>query len=97
MTDTASQLSLITPARRKGTKGDLKARILRALGERSMTDQELARALRVSGNSIRPRRGELLSAGAIVCVGKRRPPGKRSMYRVYATPSLAKTLGLVGT
>lgn len=82
---TGVQVSLLTPGRAaRPAGGTLKDRVLVALSKEALTDDELIRKLRAAGNSVRPRRLELLHAGLIECVGRRKPPGKRTMCKVYA-------------
>lgn len=63
-------------AKRMGAKpmrvnGD-RERILLALQSRPMTDRELQAHLQMSGDTERPRRGELVSMGRVVDTGERR-------------------------
>lgn len=47
------------------------------------TDAEIAHSTGLSGDSVRPRRGELLAAGAIVDSGKRRKTTSGRMATVW--------------
>lgn len=65
-----SKLAALTVAPRTGTQ---RRRVLDAIATRPSTDDELQAALRMSGNTERPRRVELVDGGWIRDSGARRP------------------------
>lgn len=54
----------------KGKTASLRVRVLDALHQTPMTDEQIAEALDLSPNTARPRRVELLQGGLIVAVGE---------------------------
>ena len=57
--------------------------VLQALAERSGTDEELSERLNLSGNTVRPRRGELESDGLIAHRGELRTTRSGRKARVW--------------
>ena len=73
-----SQVDLFPKQRVRFPQKTMRARVLDALRERPMTDEELCRHLRRPSNSVRPRRVELENAGEILCVDKRKNANGRT-------------------
>jgi predicted transcriptional regulator len=56
----------------------IRERIYKLLKERPCTDEEIGEALDLKGDTVRPRRGELLTEGRICDVGTRLTRSKRN-------------------
>lgn len=56
-------------------------------GERGATDEEIASCLKMSGNTERPRRRELVLAGRVIDSGKKRETESGLMATIWITPS----------
>jgi predicted ArsR family transcriptional regulator len=52
--------------------------VLRSIIEKDGTDEELAERLGLSGNTLRPRRVELVKAGLVIGLGRRKTASGRS-------------------
>lgn len=80
-----SHLAAITNAPRSGTQ---RGRVLAAIVARGgLTDDEIGRVVRLPGNAVRPRRGELVQGGFVADSGHRRPSVQGNPAVVWeATP-----------
>ena len=54
-----------------------------ACGASGATDEQIANALGLSGNTVRPRRGELAAQGRVVWTGQHRPTHSGCRARVW--------------
>ncbi len=61
-----------------------------ASGERGKTDEEIGDALQMSGNTVRPRRRELVLSGRLMDSGRTRPTksGRQSIVWIAASQPL---------
>lgn len=67
-----SDTSLAAAASMVPRAGTLRERVYKALLRRPMTDDEIGAELELGGNTVRPRRGELVKTGRVVDSGERR-------------------------
>lgn len=68
-----SRLAALHVAPRSGSQRERVLVALRRAGKKGMTDDELSHELRLSPNSVRPRRLELVEGGWVYDSGVRRP------------------------
>ena len=91
--DDASSLEAAAYVAKTGVAARVRRQVLAALVADPATDQQLEQRLGVAGNTLRPRRKELLDRGLVEHTGDFRPTpsGRRSkVYRV--TPAGAEAL-----
>lgn len=77
---------------RSGAAGRLRWAVLRSMLTQDATDQELCDRLGASGDSIRPRRGELAHRGLIVATDRTRPTKSGASARVYEITDKGRAL-----
>lgn len=71
--------------------GSQRARVLTtiAASRHGLTDEEVGTALSIPGNSVRPRRGELVALGLVEDTGTTRPIGPNGNHAIVWAATLA--------